>query len=1262
MKAVTQGGQTSSLKREFSADSAVSERAAGIGYSRRPSKVFRIFKPSLISQGILVALLSISFSAISLHAQTSSINGTVVDQSGAVIAGAQVEVTNTATGNLTRTTASNSDGTFQLLALPAATYSLKITAPNMQALVRNGLVLDQDQQLGLGQLHLSVGQASQTVVVSSATPIIDTTSSNNSAVIDERQVLEQPLNGRDFESLLTTTAGVTTNNTSGFRLVFNQTNDFYVNGMRGTDNNFFLDGLINTDIGANDGEYTDLSIDAVGQFKTLTGNYNAEYGRSPGVMILVNTKSGTDHFHGTFYEYNRNTDFDANDWFSNHQGLARGVLHFNQFGANAGGYIPIPKISPRSNKKAFFFFNYEGTRAGHPTGGTFYEMPNPAMLGLTTSGSALGYANLQPMYRSGPMCTYYNGGPAGTCTPILINGYQSDPQANSAQLPPGEVQNGQAFMPGTVTYDSAGEVTGGTPIRDNIVPASQFNSQYAAMINQFSHGYRGNFNWPTYDNGFGDEEQVAFQDTYTFYKNQYAMRVDYNFGSKANAFFRYVDDRQQESQNFGIFSGPSFPVTPMYRKKPGKSWAWELTNVIDPTLTNEVAVGWLHLTQVVDILPGTPAIDYSKSAQGWSFSDLYPGTNTHGLAPAIADGNGYLNTGFFPAGWTSTGNTVVANDDVTKTWKQHVFKFGLMADLNENGQEGSWQEQMSLNFGASAQNQYNSNNSMANLLLGNVTTASQTNQFVFGAFHMYQYEGYAQDEWRATPRLTLDYGLRYQYLGPTYTAGKYHQYYFEPNMYLPSQAVSINIAPNVNGQPPTQGTIVPGSGNPYNGMVREGTDGLPKGGMQNRFNNLGPRLGFALDVFGNGKTAIRGGFGIFYERYQQNTFNFGGISNPPNVYTPTIYGVPIANISAADVVGQPLTPSGGVLTVLQKGMIPTTTGYNFGIQQALPYQMALDVSYVGNTSRHQVYIQQLEQLPLGYTNVLHPTILGSVNNVNAAILPYKGYTSINMTNMGASSHYNGLQFVLSRRFSNSLTFHVDYTWSKAVDLEDVDSDTNAIPDYSNLKAFYAPAGYDRRNVVNLQYVYDLPGLQQYNRLLQEVVGGWELSGTTQFWSGTPCLGTANPTNDTCDLSSTGNLGDGGFGHIRPDYLGGSWSEPHHHKLPKGQFPMWFNPAAFAVPANGTYGNFHRNTIYGPGVNEWNIAIDKNWGFGEARRLQLRFESFNTFNHTEWANVNNTLSAPDVAGTPYSGANAGSSGQITSTRNPRELQLAGKFYW
>ncbi|MGC2399647.1 MAG: carboxypeptidase regulatory-like domain-containing protein [Acidobacteriaceae bacterium] len=1203
-----------------------------------------------------LTLLMVFFPGAKLHAQTGSITGTIVDPTGAAIPGAHVQIINQATGATTRDVTSDAAGTFRALNVPPATYRVKVSASGMQDLARDGVVLDQDQTLGLGQLPMTLGQASQTVTVTTATPLIDTATSGNSAVIDQRQVTEQPLNGRDFESLMTTLPGVVTNNNSQFRLVFNQTDDFYVNGMRGTANNFFLDGVINTDVGANDGEYTNLSIDAVGEFKTLTGNFNAEYGRSPGVMILVNTKSGGQQFHGTAYEFNRNTAYNANDWFSNHDGLARANLKFNQFGGNIGGYIPIPKVSPRSNKRAFFFFNYEGTRASRPNGSTYYTMPQPSMLGI---GTPNGEANLAPVYRPGNMCDF-NG--TSTCTPI---------RDTSGNL----VQNGQIFMPGTVKYDSVGEVLTGTPYAGNIIPASQFNSQYGAMVKYFTPGYRGSFVHPTYNNGFGDEQQINFQDTYLFYKNQYVARVDFNLGPKANAFFRYVDDRQQESDGYGIFSGNSFPVLPQYRKKPGKSYAWSLVNVISPTLTNEATVGWLHLTQEVNIVQGTSPQLYNKSDVGFTFDDIYPSTNVLNLAPNINTGD-YINISPFPSGWVSTGNTLVATDDVTKILGNHVIKFGLLANLNENGQEGTWQENPAFNFGASNQNPNNTNSGLANTLLGNYTTVSQTNLFAYGHFHFVQFEGYVQDTWKATPRLTLDYGLRYQFVGPTYTVAPYHAYYFSPNAYNPTNAVSINTAANIPGQVPTQGSIITGSGNPYNGMVQEGSPGFPKGGLNYRWDNFGPRLGFAYDVFGDGKTALRGGFGIFYERYEQNVFNFSSVSNPPTVYSPTIYGGNIANLSAALVNGAPLTPASGVLGTDQLGQIPTTYGYNLGVQQELPNRMVLDISFVGNTSRHQMYNQQLEQLPLGTTT--NTNILSTVNNVTQAILPYKGYSSIYFNRFGANSSYNGLQVKVSRRFSDKLTFNADYTWSKAIDLDDVDNDQNAFPDYSNLKAFYAPAGFDRRNVFNFQYVYNLPQFRGHNKLVQLTAGGWEWSGVTQFWGGTPCLSggaTGATTNDTCDVFSSGNLGTGGgfqspgysqtgsqsFGHIRPDYIGGQITAPHNHNVGAGQFPMWFNPGVFQVPANGTYGNFRRNSIYGPGVDNWNMSLFKNINFTENLRIQLRFEAYNVFNHTQWGTVNNGLSAP-TPGTQFTGAYAGASGQITSARDPRILQLGGKFYF
>ena len=507
----------------------------------------RLLKPGLFLQLALLALLAAFFPGAKLHAQTGSITGTVVDPSGAAIPGAQVQIINQATGDLTREATSDGSGTFRALNVPAATYKVKVTAAGMEELDRNGVVLDQDQSLGLGQVALThwAGHADRDGYY--ANPLIDTATSSNAAVVDQRQVTEQPLNGRDFESLLTTLPGVVTNNNSQFRLVFNETDDFYVNGMRGTANNFFLDGVINTDVGANDGEYTNLSIDAVGEFKTLTGNFNAEYGRSPGVMILVNTKSGGNTSTERPMSSTATRITTPTTGSVTTHGSARAELKFNQFGGNIGGYIPIPKVLAAETTRRPSSSSTMKERA--PTGPTAIQAelaaPSTPCRSRRCLASALRTDRqiLSPVYRPGNMCDF-NG--TTTCTPI------HDTNGNL-------VQNGQVFCRERSSTTRSARFRPARPIAGNIIPASQFSSQYAAMIKYFTPGYRGSFNHPTYNNGFGDEQQINFQDTYTFHKNQYVARVDYNFGPKANAFFRYVDDRQQESQGFGIFSGQQFP-------------------------------------------------------------------------------------------------------------------------------------------------------------------------------------------------------------------------------------------------------------------------------------------------------------------------------------------------------------------------------------------------------------------------------------------------------------------------------------------------------------------------------------------------------------------------------------------------------------------------------------------------------------------------------------------------------------------------------
>jgi hypothetical protein len=333
----------------------------------------------------LVSLAAVALFAVQTMAQNSgTIQGTVTDAQGAVIAGASVQAIDQAKATVARQVTTSGDGLFVLQPLDPGIYTIRVSAKGMKNLDRTNVVLDNRQVLGLGELRLEVGATTEHITVEAQTPLVETATSDRSLVIDQRQVTEISMNGRDFQSLVRTLPGVLSNDTSDFRLAFNNTDSFHVNGLRGSDNNFFLDGAVNTDVGANDGQFTQLSMDAVGEFKLQNSNFAAEYGRNPGVLMAVNTKSGGQHYHGTLYEFNRQNGFDSNYYFNKADQFGNvlakpqplSALHFNQFGGNIGGPIPLP----HAKDKLFFFFNYEGTRAIKPNGGQFYNMPDPAWL------------------------------------------------------------------------------------------------------------------------------------------------------------------------------------------------------------------------------------------------------------------------------------------------------------------------------------------------------------------------------------------------------------------------------------------------------------------------------------------------------------------------------------------------------------------------------------------------------------------------------------------------------------------------------------------------------------------------------------------------------------------------------------------------------------------------------------------------------------------------------------------------------------------
>lgn len=947
-----------------------------------------------------------------------------------------------------------------------------------------------------------------------------------------------------------------------------------------------------------------------------------------------------------------------------------GKLRFNQFGANLGGPIPIWKLSPWKAPKMFFFFNYEGTRAGRPNGGTQYDMPNPAWLGI---GTANGDADFSSALTANDMCAHNSNGTGfgfgiGTCG-LDSNNVQTYSIGDKA---------GTVFQPGTIQYNGANgyttEISGGTPFPGNVVPMAQFSSQMTAWQTYLKQFYKQGAYLDT-TAGNNGQYIIPFQDNYQFNKHQEVLRYDWNINPKTDFFFRWVDDSQREAQQFQLFAWGTFPGVPEYRKKPGASWSWNLINQISPTITNEFIFGYNHLTQVVDQTNAGGTIT-DKTKLGFTFGDIYPNANIENVVPGIDAGP--LISYLFMPGWTSEARAFTWTDNVTKVSGPHTLKFGAFFDYSQAGQQPAVNESPQFIFNPQGNSSYalDTNNSVTNLVLGNYYSVQQANGIFFGAFRFHQFEMYGADSWKVNRKLTLDYGLRWAYIGPTYTVKPYLQYYFDPTKYDPSQAVTIdtrstNVPLNIfNGAICTASTPanpvgdtefnpcagLTSFGNPYNGMVQE-NHGIPPGYVHHKYGNFEPRLGFAYDPSGNGKMAIRGGVGIFHERIRQNVNSFDGLGNPPLVSQPTFYNGRIDDLSSSVIAGGAL-PASETRTMDVKGNIPTLYAWSLGIQRELPWQMALDTTYVGNLGRHLQYMVDLNQFPLGTTT--GPQATHPANDTWLAVAPYRGYTQVNYTDYGANSKYNALQLRLLRRFSKSLTLSVDYTYSKNIDLDDNDDNFGAVRDRFNPKLDYGPSSWDRTHVFNLNYVYNFPEFKNKSAFMRLAAGGWESSGVVRAWTGTPfsmlCGGNSGATGD--NVGST-------VGVFCDQIKGVS---PYSHPSNSIQ---WINHFAFTQALPGALGNTTRDEFRGPGYQNWNLSLFKNFNFKENMRLQLRLETFNTWNHVEFGGsnvgpsanggINNTIPTQG-AGLPTTTGTVGNAGKIGSARDPRQLQLGAKFYF
>jgi len=1199
-----------------------------VNASHSRSIYFRIaWRPALF---VLLAVLC--FPLLSHAQDTGYIGGTVIDKTGAAIAGAEVTIKNLA-GSLTRTTVSNGDGAYVLPGLPGDTYDMTVSAKGFQKFTAKKIVLNVGDKARI-DVSMTVGAITEEVVVTGESVAqVETTSSDLTSTITGKQIDNLVLNGRNFTQLVNLAPGVVSQTGQDDAKVGVNGNVAYsMNGGRTEYNNWELDGGDNMDNGSNSTLNVYPNPEAIAEFKVLTSNYGAQYGRNGSGTVEVETKSGTSAFHGSAFEYLRNEFFNAKSWEEGADPTAKKAPYKkHDFGYTIGGPIYIPNHYNTGKKKTFFFFSEEWRREKNPFTTGAVNVPSDA----ERTG------NFSDICPTAGTTFYHDAKLAPQGAPVFAD--------CPAAGPGGQPNSFVGFANNTVAIDPVG-------------------SALLALIPSATPGLTNN-NFPAV------VQTVSLPETW----REELIRVDHNINDKYRVTFRYIHDAwQTQTQNPLWGNGTSFENINTNFVGPGTSFVARLNANFTPTLLNEFVASYTGDHIFLNALhnPPLPAgftctTPGQAGCQGVLFDNgLGAKLPSISLASNLAYGGGFsADTGYFP--WNNANPTYTYRDNMTKIIANHTLQFGAYVAFAQKNEQNSPYIQGILTFDSSdgsIPGGGSTGNAFADLLTGKIASFSQVNLQAkyYNRYHII--EPYFQDDWRVTKKFTLNLGLRLSLYG-TYRERYRNAFNFEQTAFVNGASPQIDLDGSITG---TEGAFVSGTGNPFNGIIQcggpGGTSKIPgptlttfpgatvgsssnAGCLKGHLFNPAPRVGFAWDPKGDGKMAIRGGYGIFFEHTNGNEGNTESLEGSP----PFSLNATQNNINGYGNIGGGLLFPLSVNSIPNKVIWPYVQQWHMDVEKELPGHIVAAVSYVGSKGTHLTLQRNLNQLfPVAASDnpfakgqaitqadcdALGSGFLGdgttpisAAASVNLGVAcgndpnpnrPLVGMGKITRLEDQANSIYHALQTSVHRTVGD-LTLSLAYTYSHSID-DSSDRGDGAFVNSYNMATNRGSSNFDVRHNLAISYVYGLPFFKAAG-LSHTLLGGWQLSGITIAQTGTP-FSVTNGTNFGDAAGVANGVGTGS----RPDIVGDP-NGSHVSDVSGVRGPLLYNPGAYEVPTGLTFGNVGRNTLAGPGRINFDFGLFKRFSFGETRALDFRWETFNLFNHTQYNGVNTGMDCVGPNGT------------------------------